>query len=322
MIRGTVAICSFNGATRIGKVLEMLSKQVGVDFEWEILIIDNASTDDTSQVSMETTERLELANARVIVECKLGLAYARQRVAAEAKGEFVIFLDDDNLPEPDFVSKAASFFDRHPKAGMVGGVIYPIWEVEPSELIQRLCEFALAICNRGEEAFAYQGAYNGPVGAGMCIRTMLLRNILLGGIEDLPSKVPGRRGSALSGGEDIAMSVLSYRLGWENWYDPSLRCGHVIPARRMTLEYLSRIFSCTGKSQAAVRRLIDWKSRTPLTAGVIAGKDIGRLLKSLLSSAMYTISHSSRKDHIEQNLLALDRNLLTGRIFETLKWWK
>jgi glycosyltransferase involved in cell wall biosynthesis len=320
VIKCTVGICSFNGSSRIGAVLDRLSKQVEVHFEWEILIIDNASTDDTSRVSMEVTERLELGNVRVVMEDRLGLAYARQRAAAEARGEFVIFLDDDNLPEPDFVSKAAKFFDEHPKAGMVGGIIYPVWDAPPSKLAQKVCEFALAICNRGDEAFAYQGACSGPVGAGMCIRTMLLRNILLGRNEDLPNKVTGRRGSALSGGEDIAISVLSHRLGWENWYDPSLRCGHVIPERRMNFEYLNRIFRFTGESQASVRRLTDWKARNPLTALIIAGKDIFRLLRTSFQNGL--ISNHFSKDHLTEQLAVLDRSLLKGRIIETMRWWK
>lgn len=317
MIECTVAICTYNGAARIGQVLTGLSKQTDITFDWEILLINNASTDNTNDICKQIASKLCLNNLRIVLEKTPGLSFARRRAAIEAKGKIILFLDDDNPPDHNFVANAYNFFCEHPKAGMVGGRIYPIWEAEPTELVLKVCNFALAICDQGENAFKYEGIFSGPVGAGMCVRYELLYQLFLEKGAKLADSVLGRKGASLMGGEDIAMAALSNRLGWENWYEPSICCGHIIPKKRMDFAYLDQLFECTGRSQAAVRRLMDWKARNPVTAIVIAAKDLMRYL-----CQYFKFNQLGTNENLAKQLNALEKKLLSGRIIETLRWWK
>ncbi|NEO81534.1 glycosyltransferase, partial [Moorena sp. SIO4G3] len=105
MIDFTVAICTYNGETRLPQVLKRLLYQIKTDhFAWEILIIDNNSTDNTSKIVEEYQSHPGAYPIRYYFEPKQGIAFARRRAIQESKGEYVGFLDDDNLPTSDWVS--------------------------------------------------------------------------------------------------------------------------------------------------------------------------------------------------------------------------
>lgn len=120
----TVVICTYNGAERIPDVLDALRTQTGLGgVEWEVLVIDNNSTDDTAEVVERIRETWDAGPPLTCVtETRQGLAYARQRAVDEAGGTLVAFLDDDNVPEPDWVSAAVSFAANTPgRAPSVAG---------------------------------------------------------------------------------------------------------------------------------------------------------------------------------------------------------
>ncbi len=268
----TVVICTFNGASRVGLVIEALARQTQPPATWELLVIDNASTDGTGEVTSRNIQDKLAGCGRVVREEQAGLSFARARAAREAGGEIICFLDDDNIPAPDFVKNAVQAFRDYPRAGALGGKVLPVWETTPSALALAVQDFALAICDRGDRAFKYERNL-GPVGAGLCLRAEVLRQIYQN--EKIAGSVVGRTGSGFGGGEDLAIAMLVWRSGFECWYEPSLIIRHLLPASRMGKNYLLRLYEGIGRGQTAVRRLSDWKARTPL-AWLIGLKDLCR----------------------------------------------
>jgi glycosyltransferase involved in cell wall biosynthesis len=260
-LQATVAICAYNARSRIQHVLQALATQGAPADTWEVLLIDNASTDGTGEYSGGLAREILKCRTRVVVEETPGLAFARQRAAREAQGAIICFLDDDNIPARDFVACAIRAFDSRPTAGAIGGKIVAAWETPPTALALAVQNFALAMCDFGETPFKHE-LNIGPVGAGLCIRSRILQAIYAR--KDAVTAAIGRKGKALGGGEDLAIGILTWQMGYECWYDPSLVLEHRLPARRMEKDYLLNLYEGIGRGQADVRRLRDWKARTPL----------------------------------------------------------
>jgi glycosyltransferase involved in cell wall biosynthesis len=244
---------------------------------WEILVIDNASDDATSSACAHILGGCRLTY-RIVREEWLGQMKARRRAAREARGDVVCFLDDDNVPARGFVACAVGFFAEHAQAAVVGSRVVAEWESSPTPLALRVCEFALAIRDQGGSPVRLDDAASGVVGAGLCAR----REWLVRALDErsaLAFTLPaGRKGDRLTGGDDTALCILARRAGYECWYSPDLVVRHRIPARRMEIGYLVRLYEGIGRSQAAVRRLYDWRARVPVLRRLIGVKDLGRWL--------------------------------------------
>ena len=315
-LAASVCICTYNGAGRIGDVLEALEAQTLPKELWEVVVIDNASTDRTGAVARRFFQESPFFHGRVLREEVPGQSSARRRAALESKGEILCFLDDDNIPAPDFVAAAVQAFAARPSVGALGGKVVPVWAKPPTPLALAVQGFVLAICDRGDQAFAYE-AKLGPVGAGLCIRAELLRRIYRE--EEAVAAVPGRKGNDCGGADDLAIAILVWRMGFERRYEPSLSVSHLLPESRMHKDYLLRLYAATGRGQAAVRRIFDWKARTPL-ALVIALKDSLRLLRRSLGPPGDPTGTES--EELLKDLNDLEKCLLFARSRRTLAFWR
>lgn len=301
----TVAICTYNGSKRVPQVLKKLENQVvSQGSRWDVVVIDNASSDNTSEICERVLEKFSVP-AKVVYEAEPGLVFARRRAAQEAQGDIICFLDDDNLPSDNYVENAINAFVCNPNAGVIGGRVVPKWESPPTPLALSVAEFALAICDMGKNPIEVTTVGGGIVGAGMCVRTDLLRRLFKH--EMALGSVSGRKGESLMSGDDLAISILSRKLGYKTLYEPSLYIEHVIPTFRMEKDYLLKLYEGIGRGQASVRRLYDWKARHFPTSLIIFLKDCVRYLKGM-SIAIKT----------DEDLL--NSRLLIGRIKESLRF--
>lgn len=315
-MNASICICTYNGAKRIGGVLEALAKQQGPPIGWEALVINNASTDETSEIVRRFFAENSV-NGRMVQESQPGLSFARSRAAREAKGEIICFLDDDNIPSRDFVGSVMDAFDKFPKAGVIGGKVLPRWEIEPTPLARAVASFALAICDEGDIPKQNNAIGGGVVGAGLCIRRDLLCEIFSD--SGLAGAVTDRVGSSLIGGGDLAISVMARTKGWECWYVPSLKIEHVLPSGRMQKGYLLNLYEGIGRGQAAVRRIFDPKARSPLALG-IAVKDAVRLIKGRIFGPVS--SNGTSDPCLVRDLHDLHLRMIWGRLKETPPWWR
>ena len=236
----SIAICAHNASERLSRcVAAIAAMSVPAETGWEVLVVDNASTDSTATVAEELGKKLRQP-CQVISEPKLGLVHARACAARSARGDILSFIDDDNLVSPDWIPCCLEFFRGSPKAGIAGGKIEPVFEDPasvPGDFQSRYAD-ALAVRDLGDVARPLlPPADDPPCGAGMTGRTDLFRKILL----EVGCFLTGHNGSALSSGEDTEIGLIAQRLGWETWYVPAMRLAHILPPHRLRQDYLDRL---------------------------------------------------------------------------------
>ncbi|NJL28333.1 MAG: glycosyltransferase family 2 protein, partial [Thermoanaerobaculia bacterium] len=110
--RASVLICTHNRARDLALCCAALGGLDAPPESWEVVVVDNASTDDTPEVAEAWAARLEGRLRGVEGTGALGLSAARNRAIAEARGEILAFLDDDALPEPGWLSALVSVLER------------------------------------------------------------------------------------------------------------------------------------------------------------------------------------------------------------------
>lgn len=143
----------------LARVIDALRQQTLAKDLWELVIIDNGSREALAVASSQSsgvsrkTNIVDLSwhpNARIVREEQLGLTFARLRGFAEAKGELIVLVDDDNVLAPDYLQTAMRLAQKHPKLGAFGGKCLPEFEVEPPEWLKARGK-GLGLRDRGKE---------------------------------------------------------------------------------------------------------------------------------------------------------------------------
>ncbi|MBD2625837.1 hormogonium polysaccharide biosynthesis glycosyltransferase HpsE [Trichormus variabilis] len=277
----TVAIPTYNGESRLPKVIEHLQRQQGIEnLKWEILVVDNNSTDGTAQLVQNYQANWPYGvPLRYCFEPEQGLAFARNKAITEAKGELVGFLDDDNLPHPNWVIEAYKFGKEHPKAGAYASQIHGLFEVNPSEEIKPIL-FYLAINKRGDEPHLYEPRKKGlPPGAGLVVRRHVWKQCVP---ENL--FLVGRVGDSMLAGEDSEAMLYIHQGGWEIWYNPAMFLEHIIPAWRLEKNYLIALMRGIGLGRYYLRILLLPSWQRPFAFLLYLLNDARKLI-------LYYISH-------------------------------
>ncbi|GAB4363118.1 MAG: hypothetical protein Fur0042_32160 [Cyanophyceae cyanobacterium] len=284
MQRFTVAIPTYNGALRLPLVLDALGRQrVPPGVIWEIIVVDNKSTDGTAAVVAQYQDRFQAAAQmspaiavplRYVMEPRQGAAYGRQRAIAVALGDWVGFLDDDNVPDDDWVAAAVAFIrDRGGAIGAISSQIRGWYEVPPPPGFERIKAF-LAIQERGDEPKRFDPAQRLlPPSAGLVVRRQAW-------LEAVPDHLilGGRTATSMLTSEDLETLIYLQRRGWEVWYGPSLKIEHRISANRLTRAYLMPFFRGIGLTKYVIRMLRVPRSRRWLWILIYGFSDLRRLL--------------------------------------------
>ena len=282
----TVAIPTYNGESRLPKMLERLRSQIHVEhLNWEVIVVDNNSQDATAKVVGEYQATWSgSCSLKYCLETEQGTAFARARAVQEAKSELVGLLDDDNLPAPDWVAAAYAFGKAHPKAGAYASQIHGEFEVEPPSNFERIAPF-LGITERGSQAHLYEpDQLKLPPGAGLVVRKQAW-------CEAVPKRplLKGRLGKSLVGGEDLELLLHLHKAGWEIWYNPTMETYHQIPSWRLEKDYLIALSRGVGLNSCCLR-MIDtpfWQKPNVLTRTFF-----GSLRRVLLHLIRYRLSFS------------------------------
>ncbi|WP_254174589.1 hormogonium polysaccharide biosynthesis glycosyltransferase HpsE [Planktothrix pseudagardhii] len=268
MVDITVAIPTYNGATRLPAVLEKLRSQTGTEhINWEIIIIDNNSTDNTADlIKIYQKGWLRTVPLRYYLETQKGAAFARKKAIHQSKSTWIGFLDDDTIPALDWVEKAYKFSEAHPKAGAFGSQIHGVYEVEPPANFSRISSF-FAITERGEKPHIYQPQMKMlPPSAGLVVRRQAW-------LENVPEKpfLTGRSSESILNSEDLEVVMYIQNTGWEIWYNSEMHLYHQIPKQRLERDYLLYLMRSTGLARHYIRmlRLKPWQRPLLFPLGLV-----------------------------------------------------
>ncbi|MBW4605918.1 MAG: hormogonium polysaccharide biosynthesis glycosyltransferase HpsE [Hassallia sp. WJT32-NPBG1] len=288
----TVAIPTYNGAERLPKILERLLTQTGVEnIRWEIIIVNNNSSDNTAEVIQEYQNNWE-ANCllRYCLETEQGAAWARLRAVREARGRVLGFLDDDNLPAPDWVAQAVTFGAKYPQAGAWSGQIHGDFEVKPPEKFERIQAF-LAIREHGCEPFLFDpDNLRLPPGAALVVR----KEVWCANVPQRPT-LSGKLPGLMVQGDDYEPLLYIHHAGWEIWYNPVMHTYHQIPHWRLERDYLLTLARGCGLCICQLRLVNTKNWQKPI---VFVRTIVGNFRRVLEQIIKY-------RGHLENDIVAL-----------------
>lgn len=191
----TVALCTHNHNNRLVRTLADLAQLKPPVSPWELLVIDNASTDTTPALLASSDWRPEKTDVRIVREEKLGLSNARNRALQEARGEYILFMDDDETPDPAWLAEYEQAMREH-RPDALGGRIEVFFEDggRPLWLQDELLGF-LGKLDHGEACWLTESTT--PIFGG----NFAFRRSVFERIGNFDARL-GRQGTANIGGED------------------------------------------------------------------------------------------------------------------------
>ena len=128
MVKLSVIICTYNRANSLADTLLCLTKQSYDIANWELIVVDNNSSDNTKEIIYEYHRKLP--NLTYKFEPQQGLSFARNLGINSAKGAIIAFTDDDVLPENDWLTQIQNNMEKY-NCDACGGYIAPKWESQP-----------------------------------------------------------------------------------------------------------------------------------------------------------------------------------------------
>jgi len=204
---------------------------------WELVVVDNRCDDPlASRVDMGWHCR-----ARIVREETLGLTPARLRGIREAAGEILVFVDDDNVLDPDYLATALGVAEGKPFLGAWSGQCAPEFEAPPPDWMRPYWG-QLALREVSADRWSnLRSSETLPCGAGLCVRRDVARRYL-----DLHETGQrgfqlDRTGASLTSGGDQDLAACACDLGYGAGVIAALRLTHLIPAARLTLDYHRRL---------------------------------------------------------------------------------
>jgi glycosyltransferase involved in cell wall biosynthesis len=220
------------------RVLEGLRQQSLDLASWEFLLIDNAST----QPVASETDLAWHPRARLIHEESLGLTHARLRGIREAKGDFLIFVDDDNVLAEDFLAQAEKIAQQRTDIGAWSGQCFPEFEATPPAWTRRYWGMLVAReFDRDVWSNLPHLAETMPCGAGLCVRRCVAEHYLALHERGRRNTLLDRRGKSLMSAGDNDLAACACELGLSMGLYHKLKLAHLIPADRLSQDYLVRL---------------------------------------------------------------------------------
>lgn len=236
-LAASVIIPTYNRSQSLTRALRSLNE---LDFprdQYEVVVVDNNSTDDTKQIAEAARSSMAL-NLKYVTEKRLSFTVARHTGANAAEGQILAYIDDDVVVSRGWLTAVMDVFEGNETVGIVGGPIHPIFEAEPPKWIKKCFPMsgALSLLDRGSELHETNSAY----GPNFSVRKDVLR--LVGGFppDTLGVESEGRPNvveKIYIGSGDVGLCGRVRKAGYKVIYAPQALVYHVIPPVRLTKKW-------------------------------------------------------------------------------------
>jgi glycosyltransferase involved in cell wall biosynthesis len=227
----SIIICCHNSEKRIVDVLTHLQLQkFDRKVDWEIILVDNASTDKTTETARQVWNKNPVTHLKIVDEKEPGLIYARLRGVRETLYDIISFIDDDNWVEPHWIEKVFTIFENDEKIGACGGKVIAGFENgAPAWFTDFQSNFAIGDQQK-ESGYVHKN--RGFLwGAGLSVRKCLFQEIQKKGYK---WTMTGRKGNLLLAGDDSEICKAVVLMGHKLYYEKSLTLVHYMPEERLT----------------------------------------------------------------------------------------
>lgn len=239
----SIVVCTYNRERYILQNLESFLNQTADFFDFEVVIINNNSPDNTHDICTHFISLHPEINWTYKIETNQGHTYARNRGIKESKGEFIAFIDDDAFVRPAYCEHILQFFAHHPTVDAIGGKIIPVYEsgAEPNWMTPYLLTL-VAAQDYGEENKEFHPR-KFPIGANMIFRKSVFEKIGLFNV-DL-----GRRGLGLEGGDEKDVIFRLREVNGKIYYAANVVVDHIIGEHRESMDYIKGMGVGVGTSE-------------------------------------------------------------------------
>jgi glycosyltransferase involved in cell wall biosynthesis len=236
----SAVITTYNRSEMLARALEALLSQETGGVRYEVVVVDNNSTDDT-RATVEGFIAKGHTCLRYVFEPKQGIAHGRNAGIAAARGDIIAFTDDDNVVTPNWIATIKRSFAENPDVDFIGGKILPQWIEPPPKWLTVDHWWPLALLDRGDKRF-YVNASN-P----LCLPTA---NASFR--RELFSRI-GLFAPEFSGREDHELFVRLWKEAGQGLYEPDLVVMARVQPERLSKSYHHRWNVMTGKFNSLMR---------------------------------------------------------------------
>ncbi|RWU08600.1 glycosyltransferase [Pedobacter chitinilyticus] len=228
----SIIVCCYNSSKRLPETIKHISSQkVPDEISWELIIINNNSSDDTKTVAKEEIEKYKVFENRsfIIDESRPGLTQARDTGFKNARFECVIMCDDDNWLNSNYVKLAYEIINQSPDIGAIGALGTEYLEVEKPYWFEQY-KATFAVGRFSNVSGNITNSNNGLYGAGACVRRSAYLSLVENGFTPLSSD---RIGDVLMSGGDSEIFWALELAGFFIWYDDRLTFTHFISKKAL-----------------------------------------------------------------------------------------
>ncbi len=235
--RASVIIPTYNRGEKILATLNSLTKQSVDRSQWEVVVVNNNSTDSTAE---HLNSYSGLDNMRVVLEKNQGLSHARNCGIRESRAEILLFIDDDELVCESFIEEYLSFFDAHSDVSVAGGRYVTVYEeYKPRWVSKFIAQLLAGELHYSNTITKFKGV-SSPNGGNMGVRRSAFERY---GLYDVRL---GRTGAQLLGGEERELVARFRKAGESIYYLPQAIIYHCIPQSRWSFEHLRKTAFMVG----------------------------------------------------------------------------
>lgn len=238
----SVIICTYNRGKYLNELFESLVNQDIVKNKFEIIIINNNSSDNTEDVCSAFLKSNKDFNVSYYSETHQGLSHARNRGINESTGNILIFIDDDAVAFPDYLSEIFKFFENQPEIYAGGGKILPKYENKRPRWMSSFLEPVVSVLDMGTQIKEFKNNKY-PIGANMFMRKEVFENA-----GNFNTKL-GRTGTKLIGGEEKDLFLRLKQKKYKIYYAPNCIVYHVIPDSRLRISFIRKLALGIGMSE-------------------------------------------------------------------------
>lgn len=273
--RLSVITCAHNPrADYLSQVIEALKSQSLDKDRWQYLVIDNAS-DEPLAHAVDLKWHPHASHVR---EEKLGLTHARLRGISESTGEILVFVDDDNVLDPDYLEQVEKIADQWPLLGVWAGQTRPGFETPPPDWTREYWE-RLVIREFDRDRWSNQPNDRAmPCGAGMCARRTVVDYYARLHATGRRRFLLDRTGESLVSGGDSDLAICACDVGLGMGLFTSLKLTHLIPQARLTEDYLVKLVEGLACSSVLLQSLRSSNGVPVSRKLTTAAADFARLL--------------------------------------------
>jgi glycosyltransferase involved in cell wall biosynthesis len=309
----SVILPTYNRADRLPQAIDSALRQTAAPETYEIIVVDNNSTDDTAEVIHDVAAADPRGGCiRYILETRQGVAHARQAGIDSARAPLIAFFDDDVRVSSNWVETIVRTFAERPELECIGGKVLPVWSVPPPAWLTPTHWAPLALQDFGDGPMMVSASnQRGLISANLACRKTLLDRI--GGFSPTFQRVKDLIGSL----EDDEWNRRLWKSGGAALYWPDLVAWTDVPADRVTRAYHRRWHRGHGHFYALLRAEEMERSTVGSLLGVPA-----HMYRSALADVVgwFSAVFTGRRDEafLHETKLRFFRGFLGQRLLERL----